>query len=269
MNELNYMLTHVIPEEYVDALDEARNLLATSNGLEEAGRFRLGDFSPATAVPDLLAMLEQFDHRLRSVDHPDPIRFEEPVHDRRSSLAAGTRPTAGIGELEDQVLKLLAGSFGTHTRGESARRSYPSAGGLYPVQVVAVAPRRMFSREENVFHVRPARNLLEPVATVPLERVAAAAPTLGGVSPLESDFILAYGIPVLASIAKYGLRGYKFAVMETGAAMQQAALTAGRIGMASRPWAYFDEFQMADALGFNGRTFSIELLQLFTVTGRE
>jgi SagB-type dehydrogenase family enzyme len=267
MNELNYMLGHVIPEEYVDALDEARSLLTASNGLEKDGRFRFGDYSPAGAVPDLLGLLEHFDHRLRSADHPDPIPLEEPVHDRRPSMPAGSRSTAGTEALEDKVLELLAGSFGSHAKNESARRAYPSAGGLYPVQVVAVTPRKLFSREENVFHVRPARNILEPVATVPMERVAAAVPSLGGVSPFEADFILAYGIPALASIAKYGLRGYKFAVMETGAAMQQAALIAARVGMASRPWAYFDELQMADALGFNGRTFSIELLQLFTVTG--
>jgi SagB-type dehydrogenase family enzyme len=158
-----------------------------------------------------------------------PIRLDEALIARRSRSAETVRSLscAALGSL-----------LGTAYRSADGRRPVPSGGALYPLELYVIA-LDVESVEAGVHHYNPYRHRLEGLG--PIDR-ADVARTL--VEPTLVD--AAAALIVLTAMFwrsrfKYGLRGYRFALLEAGHVMQNAVLAAAALGVAARPLGgYYD-----------------------------
>jgi SagB-type dehydrogenase family enzyme len=132
----------------------------------------------------------------------------------------------------------LASILGAAYRSRNGRRSVPSGGALYPLElyVVALDVERVGA---GVHHYNPYRHRLELLGAAERADVAKAL-----VEPELADnaaaLIVVTGM-FWRSRFKYGLRGYRFALLEAGHVMQNALLAAAALGVAARPLGgYYD-----------------------------
>jgi SagB-type dehydrogenase family enzyme len=167
----------------------------------------------------------------------------------RSALRArrSTPPTAG-GPLELPALAaILSAGYGASAPG---RRTVPSGGALYPLEVY-VAAERVDGLTTGVFHLDPFRHALE------LQREGAIAEALAAASPLPGLLSDAAAVVFLTAIFwrtrfKYGLRGYRFALLEAGHAMQNVLLAATALGVPALPLGGFYDARVEELLGVDG-----------------
>jgi SagB-type dehydrogenase family enzyme len=127
-------------------------------------------------------------------------------------------------------------------------RAAPSGGALYPLELT-VAARRVTGLAPGLYHLDPLDAVLEEVrlgsvpvaASTPFADVAAGAAAVVVVSALfwRTRF-------------KYGLRGYRFALLEAGHVAQNALLAATALGLAAVPLGGFYDRRVDELLGVNG-----------------
>ena len=150
----------------------------------------------------------------------------------RPDLAALVRAASGVtGELNGQLL-----------------RAAPSGGALYPLELT-IAVRRVDGLAPGLYHVDPLDEALECVregtipiaATTPFAELAGAAAAVFIVSAMfwRSRF-------------KYGLRGYRFVLLEAGHLAQNVLLAAAALGLAAVPLGGFYDRRVDKLLGVNG-----------------
>ena len=164
-----------------------------------------------------------------------PIRLDEALIARRSRSAETVRSLscAALGSL-----------LGAAYRSADGRRPVPSGGALYPLELYVIA-LDVESVEAGVHHYNPYRHRLEGLGPIDRADVARAL-----VEPTLVD--AAAALIVLTAMFwrsrfKYGLRGYRFALLEAGHVMQNAVLAAAALGIAARPLGgYYD--RLLDAL---------------------
>jgi SagB-type dehydrogenase family enzyme len=130
-------------------------------------------------------------------------------------------------------------------------RTVPSGGALYPLEVYAVLAR-VDDAEPGLYHLDPLRPALEvqllgaspsavlEEASVYPEVVAGCAATL-----LVSGMFW-------RSRFKYGLRGYRFTLLEAGHLVQNVLLMCAALGLAAVPLGGFYDRQVDDLLGADG-----------------
>ena len=135
-------------------------------------------------------------------------------------------------------LGALASTLGAAYRSEHGRRPVPSGGALYPLELYAVA-LDVDSLERGVHHYNPYRHRLALMRTVEREAVAAALVDRELVE--NAAALLVVTAMFWRSRFKYGLRGYRFVLLEAGHLMQNALLAATALGVPARPLAgYYD-----------------------------
>lgn len=161
--------------------------------------------------------------------------------------------------LEDDVLgQLLWAAQGILKGRERPRRTAPSAGARYPLEVYVATP-------DFLAHYRPADHVLRIVrrsdVRVDLERAA-----------LGQEFIhQAPAVMILTCIARriearYGKsRGARYIAMEAGHAAQNLLLQAAALGLASVPVGAFQDAQIGKILGLAPQERALYLLPV----GRE
>ena len=138
----------------------------------------------------------------------------------------------------------LGSLVGAAYRSVDGRRPVPSGGALYPLELYVLA-LDVDGVDPGVHHYNPYRHRLETIG--PLHR-SDVAQTL--VEPGLAD--CASALVVVTAMFwrtrfKYGLRGYRFALLEAGHVMQNAVLAAAALGIAARPLGgYYD--RLLDAL---------------------
>ena len=137
---------------------------------------------------------------------------------------------------------LLERAFGvTHAESEGAPalRAWPSAGGLYPLEIY-VATLRCDGFARAVHHYDPVHHTLSELAPCP--------------DDLQTWLTFDNANPALALVmtavfartqCKYDERGYRFTLLEAGHAMQNALLVAQSLSMGALPLGGFYE----DAIG--------------------
>jgi SagB-type dehydrogenase family enzyme len=135
-------------------------------------------------------------------------------------------------------LEALASIIGAAYCSEQGRRPVPSGGALYPLELYVVA-LDVASLEPGVHHYNPYRHRLALMRTVEREAVAAA---LVDPALLENAAALVVVTAMFwRSRFKYGLRGYRFVLLEAGHLMQNALLAAAALGVPARPLGgYYD-----------------------------
>lgn len=178
-------------------------------------------------------------------------RLDDTLRARRSHR--GGFPRAGL-RLDHlgALLDLAVGATGEAPGAEGPHlRAFPSAGGLYPLEVY-VAALGGAPLEGGIHHYDAARHALARVAPCPgredLARMifadeeawehAAAAIVLTGVFDRTQ--------------AKYGERGYRFVLLEAGHAAQNLLLVAQSLGLPAIPIGGFCEDTLGEAMGLPG-----------------
>lgn len=146
-------------------------------------------------------------------------------------------------------------------------RPYPSGGGLYPIETF-VAPLRPDGIEtlgSAVYRVLAKSRQLELVAAIEPSDIleAISRPPLGLRKP--PPFALVYAASFERVVPKYRHRGYRTALIEAGAIIQQVDLCAKALGLATVPWAWFDEYELSRLLGLNPVRLPLVLCQLVGV----
>jgi SagB-type dehydrogenase family enzyme len=145
----------------------------------------------------------------------------------RTAQAAGSLSLTALGSL-----------VGAAYRSAEGRRPVPSGGALYPLELYVVA-LHVDGVGAGIHHYSPYRHRLESLAAVDRADVARTL-----VEPELVDSAAA--LIVLTAMFwrsrfKYGLRGYRFALIEAGHVMQNLVLAAAALGIAARPLGgYYD-----------------------------
>lgn len=147
----------------------------------------------------------------------------------------------------DDLATILDTAYGQ--RGEH-RRTVPSGGALYPLELHA-AVRRVEGLPAGVHLYDPELHILEE------RELGDPWPALEAACPLTG---LIHGgaaaVLVLAVFGrtrfKYGQRGYRFALLEAGHVAQNALLAASALGLAALPLGGFYDAQVDDLVGADG-----------------
>jgi SagB-type dehydrogenase family enzyme len=132
----------------------------------------------------------------------------------------------------------LGSLVGAAYRSAEGRRPVPSGGALYPLELYVIA-LDVDGVGAGAHHYNPYRHRLETIGAVERADVARAL-----VEPELADSAAA--LVVLTAMFwrsrfKYGLRGYRFALLEAGHVVQNAVLAAAALGIAARPLGgYYD-----------------------------
>jgi SagB-type dehydrogenase family enzyme len=130
-----------------------------------------------------------------------------------------------------------------------ARGTAPSAGGLHPLIVHLLARRSLGPLPSGMWWLDPVEQTLarlrdcEPTVAPLFLREPLADRLLTAMEP-----IVFLSMDLAGPSRKYGPRGYRYALMEAGAAMQSAALTAAEIGVPFRPIGGFDDRRVSEVL---------------------
>jgi SagB-type dehydrogenase family enzyme len=125
-------------------------------------------------------------------------------------------------------------------------RPYASGGGLYPVEayvllldIEGLAPQ--------VTHYDPFAHRLDVLGEVPREKMLAVVNDVDG-QLAPSAFIVILTAALERSTVKYGMRGYRFAMIEVGEITQNLSLCAVAHRLATLPWGGYHDDQVADLL---------------------
>lgn len=134
---------------------------------------------------------------------------------------------------------------GQHDEGVQRRRAYPSAGGLYPVQVHVIA-HRVEGLAAGVYRYHPEEHAFECIRRYDTEDGRWTHETHGSGPDLDrAAFYLALSGRLDEVTGKYGARGYRFALQESGHLAQNVALVATALGLASLPMGSFYDDEAA------------------------
>jgi len=142
---------------------------------------------------------------------------------------------------------VLSAAYGIAAR-EPERRTAPSAGALYPLGVYVLA-LRVTDVAPGVYHFDQYDRCLERlVESRPRTAEALVDPDL---SQNAASLIVIAGM-FHRSRFKYGLRGYRFALLEAGHAVQNALLCAEALGLDALPLGGFYDALIDEIIGADG-----------------
>lgn len=122
----------------------------------------------------------------------------------------------------------------------SGRRTAPSAGALYPMELYAVTA-------DGVWHYRPAEHVLEAHLAGDL-RAPLRAASLGQEAVGEAPLCLVVAAVVGRSEVKYGRRAERYCWMEAGHIAQNVLLQATALGLGGVPVGAFEDRRVAEVL---------------------
>ena len=212
-----------------------------------AGRMMSGTRRLANDV-SLQHSIERAGHRFTHLEGcvlPPPsfpeTSLDRALHERRSRPPA-PGSTLTLAELSG----LLAAANGLTFEG--TRRHVPSGGALYPLEVYVLAPRvRALAR--GAYHFDPYANRLARVGPL---RARFEESLVDPSVAARAAALLVLTAVFWRSRVKYGLRGYRFALLEAGHAVQNAILVATGSGLAALPVGGYYDTLVESLLGVDG-----------------
>ncbi len=151
----------------------------------------------------------------------------------------------------EQLSALLEAGYGVtgHGPGDVRLRSVPSGGALYPLDLYVAAPA-VSGLEERLHHFDPLRSCLEVLGRADRSQLGALTPYPELVATASA--VVFVTATFWRSRFKYGQRGYRFALLESGHVAQNVLLTATALGLASVPLGGFFDRQVNELLGVDG-----------------
>jgi SagB-type dehydrogenase family enzyme len=187
------------------------------------------------------------DHRF-GIELPRPSlprrRLRDVLADRRSQLPTARRQVS----LED-LATVLATAYAAAPRDGFPRRPVPSGGALYPLELYAL-PLDVPGLGPSAFHYHPFRHRLEPLRPFRPTELAQALvdPTLTE----RSALLVVVTAMFWRARFKYGLRGYRFALLEAGHVAQNLVLAATSLGLPSLPLGGWYDRRVDTLVGADG-----------------
>jgi len=175
-----------------------------------------------------------------------PMSIEESLARRHSvrAFAPGQLPLAAL----SQLLWAAQGMSGS-----GQRRTAPSAGALYPLEVYAATP-------DFLAHYSPKGHALRVLRREDVRAVLAHASWEQHFVERAPVVVVLTGVPRRIEV-KYGRRrGARYLAMEAGHAAQNVLLQAEAMGMAGVPVGAFDDAQVDAALGLPSGEHTLYLL---------
>ena len=131
----------------------------------------------------------------------------------------------------------------------AGRRSVPSGGALYPLELYVLA-LAVTDTESSVYHYDPFGHRLESIGPLDAD-VAGAALVDPGLAERAAAVLVLTGM-FWRSRFKYGLRGYRFALLEAGHVAQNVVLAAAVLGLAVLPLGGFYDRRLDALVGADG-----------------
>ena len=165
-----------------------------------------------------------------SLPAPPPSPLADTIRARRSARAyrPADLPLATLS-------RLLADGYGARSierlpdGGCFLRRSVPSAGGLYPLELYILV-HRVEDLEDRIYHYDPRGHGLEQLATgtsfAALEPIFLTYPFIS-----IANLVICLGAAFRRTQKKYGPRGYRYILLEAGHAAQNLCLSATEQGL--------------------------------------
>ena len=238
-----YGPTDVDPNDPAELYHEASKISPSLVQRQTQGIVRL-THSPLLQAATLRSVRQN--PQLATVRLPRVLNLEQPLAcalaARRSSHELGGPP------LRLRTLAtLLDAAYGSSRAG---RRTAPSGGALYPLELYPIL-LRVDDAPAGVFHFDPLRRVLE------VFRIGDVRRELDGVSTFPGLFDDASAVVFVTSVFwrtrfKYGLRGYRFALLEAGHVVQNVLLAAAALGVPALPLGGFYDARAERLLGVDG-----------------
>lgn len=177
------------------------------------------------------------------------LLLPEPVwpHVELGHALAGRRSCPPAPESRLTLSELATLTCALNGRSEHGRRTIPSGGALYPLELYVFA-NRIDGVPSAVYHFDPFDRCLE---RLPAE-ANALAPALVDPELARASAVLAIAGVFWRSRFKYGQRGYRFTLLEAGHAMQNALLTAAALELAALPIGGYYDAAVDELIGVNG-----------------
>lgn len=186
--------------------------------------------------------------------HPLPapffpaIPFEAALRQRRSQRFLGLNPVA-LGALSAVLFAAYGVTCPAEHPSSPDRRTVPSGGALYPMEIY-IAAVRVEALAPGLYHYDPTGHRLEELRSLDQR------PALGHcfVDPVVADapVILFLSACFWRSRFKYGLRGYRFVLLEAGHLAQNVQLAATALGLATLPVGGFFDRRVEEFLAIDG-----------------
>lgn len=219
---------------------EASKLYPSTVARQAAGVRRL-ELSPELCVSATRSVKRRA-RRPIALPAPEPPRatLGEALAARRSVRSFSGAPISSA-----ELSALLHSAYGL-TDAERASRSAPSGGALYPLDVYCAADA-VAGLTRGIYHFDPLRHSLAWLSPPGPLADALIAPPLEGCA---ATFLVAAAF--WRTRFKYGLRGYRFALIEVGHLAQNLLLACAALGLAGAPFGGFYDARMDELLGLDG-----------------
>jgi SagB-type dehydrogenase family enzyme len=237
----------VFGEEGVPLDDEAEAFHEASRLYPDAAPPRLAALLELASSPELQQSVARaartHDHR-PGVDLPPAVLGRALLRDvlgRRRSIAG----RAGRPLPKRMLAALLAAAYCS----AEGRRGVPSAGALYPLELY-VAALAVEGVDPALYHYHPFRHRLELLGPVEAGTVAAALVEPALVE--HATALIAVTAVFWRSRFKYGLRGYRFALLEAGHVAQNTVLAAAALAVPALPLGGFYDRRLDELLAVDG-----------------
>lgn len=199
--------------------------------------------------------VKRFAHR-EQVELPPPecppMGVMEAIAARRSARTFGdvALPLADLSTILQAAYGVTQDLSASERQVAYPLRSVPSGGALYPLDLY-VSSQRVEGLEQGIHHYDPLRAALEEVRVGPCRDDVADASTYPEIVSQGAAVIFVTAM-FWRSRFKYGLRGYRFALLEAGHVAQNALLAATALGLAAVPLGGFYDRSTDDLLGLDG-----------------
>jgi SagB-type dehydrogenase family enzyme len=238
-------------DDPAETYHEASKLYPSTVGRQVAGSIRLQS-SPELQASARRAVKRNLNRRSLALPAPavPDVTLADALRARRTLRSFGA-DAVGLGQLGT----VLHAAYGvTHLGGPGdpqQLRTVPSGGALYPLELYAVLAR-VREVEPGLYHLDPLRHVLEVLSLGPSPLAslldASIYPEVVGGSAAT---LLVTGM-FWRSRFKYGLRGYRFALLEAGHVVQNILLMSVALGLAATPLGGFYDRSVDELLQIDG-----------------
>jgi SagB-type dehydrogenase family enzyme len=238
----------VPPDDPAETYHEASKLYPCMIARQVAGSMRLAA-SPELQVSARRAVKRNVNRAALAL--PAPLEPRLPLAQAlRARRSERTFAADGIGAAE--LATVLHAAYGvTGAADEQPLRTVPSGGALYPLELYVLVTR-VEDIEPGLYHFDPLRHALEAqrLGTTPLEALVAAS--------VYPEIMAGCAATVLVtgmfwrSRFKYGLRGFRFTLLEAGHVAQNVLLMCRALGLAATPLGGFYDRAVDELLGADG-----------------
>jgi len=238
---LVYGESGVALDDPAELFHEASSLYA---GVAPASFPAMVELARNPALQQTVARASYSRSHLAGIELPQPNRRGASLDDALTSRGS-RRPKA----LEPLSLAALASILAAAYRSTDGRRPVPSGGALYPLEIYVTA-LAVDAVESGVYHYDPYRHRLARLGPAGRRQVAQAL--------VEPELAEAGAALVVVTAMfwrsrfKYGLRGYRFSLLEAGHVVQNAVLAAASLDVPALPLGGFYDGELNALVGADG-----------------